>query len=98
MVVPTAVIQVDETHPPFDQAPGQKTIGRVAAIARFGSIKLEGGGGFVGYIHQTWNARLHTEGHFVSGNPGIDFGVSPESVSLFIQLSDSAHKRRLGLG
>ena len=41
MMIPSAVIQVNEAHPTLHQPASKKTIGSVATVTRFGSVELK---------------------------------------------------------
>ena len=43
VMVPAAVVQLNEAHAAFRQASGQQTVGGVGAIARLGSVHFQGG-------------------------------------------------------
>lgn len=88
VMVPIAVIELDEAGAAFGQAAGEQAIGGERAVAGLAAVHGEGFGTFVGEIHEAGHAGLHAEGHFVLGDPGVDFGVVDEGLVVAVELED----------
>ncbi|MFM1944913.1 MAG: hypothetical protein RI897_3895 [Verrucomicrobiota bacterium] len=89
VVVPSAVVEVDEADALFGEASGEEAIGGVGAVAGLGAVHVEDVLGFVAEVHQVGDGHLHLEGHFIGGDAGFDFGVMGGEVSVGIELLDS---------
>ena len=81
VVVPSAVIQVNETDTLFSQAAGKQAITGKGAVSRRSSVHVKHMLGHLGDIHEVGNAGLHTEGHFVLADFGGDLRVSKGAVA-----------------
>ncbi len=88
VVVPSAVVEVDEADAFFGEAAGEEAIGGVGAVAGLGSVHIEDVLGFVAEVHQVGDGHLHLEGHFVGGDPGFDFWVMDGEVPVGVELLD----------
>ena len=65
VVVPVAVIELDEAHAALGQPPGQQAVGGEGAVAALGAVQVEDLLRLVGEVHQVRHAGLHAEGHLV---------------------------------
>ena len=81
VVVPVAVVELNEPHASLRQPPGQETVCSERAVTAAGAIKVECFRGLVGEIHEAGNARLHLEGEFILGQPGSDLGIIDRRVT-----------------
>ena len=93
MMIPSAVIQVNEAHPPLHQPASKKTIGSVATVTRFGSVELKCGRRFVRTAINP-ERRLHAKSHLVGGDSSVDLGVGPKGVFLAVQGGDRPNEGR----
>src|SRR5207302_244872 len=75
VVVPVAVVQLDEAHAPLRQAPGQQAVGGEGAVPAVRAVQVEDFPGLAGDVHQPGHAGLHAEGHLVLGDARGDLGV-----------------------
>src|SRR5688572_1684739 len=77
VLIPAAMIELDETNAAFNQPPREQTIrGKRPRFTRIFAVKLERAGGFARNIHQLRDARLHPVSHLVLGNPRLDLGIA----------------------
>ena len=89
VVVPIAVIELDETHAAFGQAARQQTVGgKRAGLLRVFSIEFESAGRLLGEIGQVGHGSLHAERHFVLGDAGVGFGIAEFFVFELVQLAE----------
>ncbi len=65
VMVPIAVVKLDEPHAALGQAAREEAVGSERAIAGLATIEVEDGFRLVGNIHQTRNGSLHPERHLV---------------------------------
>ena len=77
VVVPAAMVELDETDVAFGKAAGEEAVGGVGAgDAGVFAIEFEGAGGFFAEVGEIGHAHLHSVRHLVCGDAGIDFGVA----------------------
>ncbi len=76
MMIPVCVVQLNETHPAFDQATRQQTVS--AKLVSFGFLihTFQGCLVFTGGVHQFRRAGLHSIGHLVRINTRTDFLIA----------------------
>lgn len=65
VMIPGAMIDLDEADTTLGEPPGEQSIRRVAAIGALGAVQLEGLGGLIGNVDQPRHRGLHPEGHLV---------------------------------
>ena len=75
VVVPVAVIELDEPDAALGQAAGQQAVRGEGAVAPLGAVEVEDVLRLVRDVHQLGDARLHPEGRLVGADPGGDLGV-----------------------
>ena len=76
VLIPAAVIELNEAHAAFGEAPREDAIGRVGSgLLRFGAVALERAGRLLRQIRQFGNGGLHAKGHFVLLDAGPDPGI-----------------------
>ena len=75
VVVPVAVVELDEPDPALGQPAGQQAIGRERAVAALGAVEVEHVPRLAREVHQLGDAGLHPEGGLVAADPGGDLGV-----------------------
>ena len=76
VVVGPAGIELNETHPPLDQATRQETATPELLGARIvEAIKATSRLGLTPQVHRLWRMPLHVEGQFVAGDAGGEVGV-----------------------
>ena len=59
MVIPAAMVQVDEPHAAFRETPSQQAVRGVRAVPALGSVHFPNARRFGGEIYQLGNAHLH---------------------------------------
>ena len=99
MLVPTAVVKLDESHAALGQPSRQKAIRRVRSrLARIISVKLIGRVGFLREVRELRHGRLHTIRHFVLGyacfNLRITVLVGQHAVELRNSVQHAAARDR----
>src|SRR5437870_3241257 len=78
MMVPGAVIKLDETHATFGEAAGEQTIGSETAIARlFQAIHLEDMARLALEIGQLGERGLHPKRQLILANACLNFRIDP---------------------
>ena len=84
VMVPIAVVELDEPHAPFGQPAGQQAVGGKGAIAPLRAIEIKCALRLIGKVDQLRHARLHLEGQLILREPGGDFRIvgplSPQVV------------------
>ena len=65
VMVPVAVIKLDETHAALRQSPREQAVRRERAIARFAPVGVEHVLRLVCHVHEAGHRRLHLEGQLV---------------------------------
>ena len=89
MLIPTAMVELDEAHAAFGQTPGQQTIARIAAgLARLRAVHLKDGIGLLREIDELRHGGLHAVGHLVLRDSSLDLGVALRLQLDRIQLAD----------
>ena len=74
VMVPIAMVELDETDAALGQAAREQAVGgESAGLLRVVSVELEGVGGFFREISQFGHRALHAERHLVLRNAGADF-------------------------
>ena len=76
MVVPAAVVELDESDPSLDQAPGQQAIVGIGGNAGLSTVLLQHLLRLLAGVHQIRNTGLHPVGHLEGLDPGRDVGVA----------------------
>ena len=87
MMIPPAVVELNESNPSFSEAPRHDAIGREGA-RRFGvvAVKLIRRFRLVTQVGEMGNTSLHSVGHFVLGDTGFDFRVA---YSLMVRMVEA---------
>ena len=90
MVVPVAMVELDETHTAFGEAAGDETVaGEGAGLVHSGAVALESGGGFAGEVHEFRHTALHAVGHLELADPRLDLGVAAYRELLAVEVGDA---------
>ena len=76
VMIPAAMIELDEPHTAFGQATGQQAVRREGAVAALGPVQIQNVLRFVRQIHQLGHRRLHAEGQFVLRDARFDLGIA----------------------
>src|SRR5688572_5785266 len=97
VLVPTAMIKLDESHAALSHAARQQTIvGERAGLLHVRTVGIQDVLGLVGDIRQLGHRRLHAIGHFVLGDARVDFGIGEGLVLLLVQFGDSVEHTAAG--
>ena len=88
MVVPVAVVELDEAHASFGETSSEQAVAGERAVTRSGAVGFHDGGGFFRDVHQFRHAGLHLEGHFVLADAGDDFRILSGGMFERVELSD----------
>ena len=92
VVVPVAVIELDEPHAALGQPSGEQAVDGERPVARLAAVELASVFGVFGsQVHQVGHAGLHLEGHFILGDARGDLGVVDERVVLAVERVDGRH-------
>ena len=76
VVVPCAVVELDEADPAFGETAGEETIAGEGTVAGFlDAVEVEDVLGFVAEVGEFRDTGLHAEGEFVLGDAGGGFRV-----------------------
>ena len=97
MLVPAALVDLDETDAALGQAAGLEAVGGVGAgLAGVGTVEVEGGLGFLREVHQIGNRGLHPERHFERLDAGgqVSFLTALRLV-LLVHLTEQIELRAL---
>src|SRR5205807_3120847 len=66
MLIPSAMIELNETYAALGQPPREEAIGGIGSgLARIRAIEFKDGFGFLGKVHQGGHGSLHAIGHLV---------------------------------
>ncbi len=77
VLIPAAMIELNEADTTFGQPASHKTIGSVGAgLLGIGAVEFERAFGFFGKIGQFRHGGLHAEGHLILRDAGADFGIA----------------------
>ena len=76
VMVPVAVIELDESHAPLGEPPGEQAVGGERAVAPFRAVEVKRAGRFVGEIDEVGHAGLHLECELILGQPRRDLRVA----------------------
>lgn len=88
MVVPIAVIELDEAHATFGETSGEQAIAGEGTVSELATVLLEDSGIFIAEVHEPGDTGLHLESHFILGDAGSDFGIIDMRLELSIELVD----------
>ena len=76
MLVPTPMVELDESDPSFGQSPGKDAVGgKGSGFFGLGTVAIEDGFRLAGEIRQFWNRGLKAKGHLVLFDTVRDDGV-----------------------
>ena len=95
MVIPIAVIKLNEAHAALGQPPGQQAVRSERAIARLGAVRVQNALRFLAHIHQIRNARLHLERHFILRNARENFRIFDGVVAVLVERIDRVNRLAL---
>ena len=98
VMIPTAVIELDEPHAALGQAPGEQAVAGKRAIAGLCTVQVKNALGFPGNIDQLRHAHLHAEGHLVLRNARDNFRILHGGILQLIELLHSIHNIALAIG
>ena len=100
MVVPALVVELDELHAAFGQPPREQAVGREASrLAGVGSVQLEDVAWLPGRVHHLGDRGLHTVGHFVLSDAGVDLLVGKLQALELVQFAQPVkHQAAAGAG
>jgi hypothetical protein len=90
MMIPVAVIKLNEANPALRQPAREQTIGGEGTVTRFAAIHFERFLLLGTDVHESRHAALQTEGHFVLGDARGDFRIVHQQVMLLVQGIDGA--------
>src|SRR5688572_19016691 len=77
VLIPAAMIELNETNAALDQPAREQTIGgKRSGFARIFAVKRECAGRLTPNIHQLRDARLHPVSHFVLGDARLDLRIA----------------------
>ncbi len=88
VVVPCAVVQLDEADSPFGESASEQAVGGEAAVATTTPIEFEGLLGLIGEIHQLGHAHLHSESEFILIDSRSNLGVKSQSLVVSVEIAD----------
>ena len=88
MVVPVAVVKLDETHAALGEPAREQAVGGKRAVARGATVELEGARIFAAQVRELRHARLHLERQLVLRDARRDLGVMHEGVVLAVERDD----------
>ena len=76
VVIPVAMVELDEAAAAFGQTTREQAVGREGAVAGLAAVEGEGLGGFARDVHEAGHAGLHPERHLILGDAGGDLSVA----------------------
>src|SRR5580700_8568189 len=88
MVIPIAMIELDEAHTALGEASREQTIRCEGTVAGMGSVDIEDTLRLLAHIHKTRHARLHFERHLVLRDTRGDLRIVHRCVLDRIELID----------
>ena len=97
MVIPATVIEVDESHAAFRQAPGEQAIACEGSVTGCCPVHRQGLGGLVGDVDQLGNRGLHAKGELVLGDAGVDLGIVSCSGAQAVEIADCGNQMLLAV-
>ena len=97
VVVPIAMVELDEACAAFGESAGEQAVRREGAVAGCAAVEFERFRAFGTDVHQLRHAGLHLEGHFILRDACGDLGVVAEGGVLFVERIDRRHVRALSL-
>ena len=90
VLIPAAVIELDESHATLGQPPREQTVaGESSRLAYLGAVEIERPLGLVRQVGQLWDRRLHPECQLVLGNAGTDFRITDFLSGELVESSDA---------
>ena len=98
VMVPVAMIELDEADAALGQAAGHQAVGAERAVGAGDAVVREGALRFVGEVAQGRHRGLHAEGHLVLGDARGDFGIIDDAVLQAIELLHRIDDVALPLG
>ena len=98
VVVPAAVIEMNEADAALCQSPCQQAIRRERAVAGRRAVEFEHCLRLVGHIDQLGHRRLHAERRFVRCDAGLHFGALQPLVAVPVELLNCLDARLLQFG
>ena len=87
VMIPVAVIELDEADAAFREPPRQQAIRRERSVARLRAVGVQHALRLLAHVHQTGNAGLHLERHLVLRDPRQNLRI----VQRLVFERDSAH-------
>ena len=89
MMVPGAVVELDEAHPALGHAPGEQAVAGEAAIALLlDAVAREGRRRLPAQVGEAGHRGLHAVGHLVLAVPGGDLGIVDARVGELVEAGD----------
>ena len=86
MVIPRAVVELDEAHAAFREPAREQAVRCEGAVARFlHAIRFEHRLGLLGKVRQVRHRGLHLEGHLVLRDARLDLGIDALGAEHSIQ-------------
>ena len=86
MLVPAAVVDLDEAHAAFGHAAGEQgAVGEGAGFFDVRAVEFADAVGFLGEIGEFGHRGLHAEGHFILGDAGEGFRVEGRVGLLLVE-------------
>ena len=84
-MVPSVVVELDESHPPLHQSTCQQAIVGKGELARGGPVQAVDVFRLLLDLHQLGHARLHPVGQLVGGDATQDLRISDRVEALLVQ-------------
>ena len=95
VMIPVAMVQLNESHAPLRQPPREEAIRRKRSIAGLRTVHLQDVLRFVAHVEQSRNARLHPERHLVLRDAGLNFRIVQRSILERVQCVDRLNRVEL---
>src|SRR5258708_39795527 len=92
MMIPIAMVKLDEADAALGEPTRQQAIGRERSVARVRAIGIQNALRFLAYVDQVGNAALHLESHLILRDPREDFGIVNRVVALLIERGDGVDR------
>ena len=93
MVIPTAMVNLNETDAPFGQPSCQQAVGSVGARNLcIRTVEIERVLRFVADVGQVGNRSLHSIRHFIGGNTSVNLRVADRFTPQLIHLGNGVEK------
>jgi hypothetical protein len=98
MMIPVAMVQLNEAHPSLGQSARQQAVGSERTVARPGAVHIQNRLRLFAHIHQFGYAGLHPERHLILRDTRQDFRIAHGPILNPVEIVDRLNGVALDAG